>query len=154
MEEDGGQREDGPGRAEDVELFALEFETVNKLCSTATLRTNVRRLLFDSLSLHRNMGSLIRPATPGFVITLAATIILAVVSFSVPLIKSVYFLKASLAAQGVNGEITFGTLGYCMTVDSSTTCSNTSVGYELSQLFSLCPPAALTLLPRCKRPGR
>jgi hypothetical protein len=77
------------------------------------------------------MSSLIRPATPGFLITLAATIILAVVSFSVPLIKSVYFLKASLAADGLNGEITFGTLGYCMTVDSSTTCSNTTVGYQL-----------------------
>ncbi|KAF8560158.1 pali-domain-containing protein [Imleria badia] len=78
------------------------------------------------------MSSLIRPATPGFVITLAATILLAVVSFSVPLIKSVYFLKASLASQGVNGDITFGTLGYCMTVDSSTTCSNATVGYQLN----------------------
>jgi hypothetical protein len=100
------------------------------------------------------MSSLIRPATPGFLITLAATIILAVVSFSVPLIKSVYFLKASLAADGLNGEITFGTLGYCMTVDSSTTCSNTTVGYQLGQLFSLCSSAVLTLLPRCERPGR
>ncbi|KAG8219623.1 SUR7/PalI family-domain-containing protein [Butyriboletus roseoflavus] len=78
-----------------------------------------------------NMSSLIRPATPGFVITLAATVILAVVSFSVPLIKSVYFLKASLAADNLNGDITFGTLGYCMTIGSSTTCSNATVGYQL-----------------------
>ncbi|KAG6380986.1 pali-domain-containing protein [Boletus reticuloceps] len=78
------------------------------------------------------MSGVIRPATPGFVITLSAAIILAVVSFSVPLIKSVYFLKASLAVQGANGEITFGTLGYCLTVDTSTTCSNATVGYELN----------------------
>ena len=89
------------------------------------------------------MGSLIRPATPGFVITLAATILLAVVSFSVPLIKSVYFLKASLAAQGLSGDITFGTLGYCMSVDSSTTCSNATVGYELGQFSPFVLPQSL-----------
>ncbi|KAF9229042.1 pali-domain-containing protein [Gyrodon lividus] len=76
--------------------------------------------------------SLIRPATPGFLVTLTATILLAIVSFSVPLIKSVYFLKASLSVENVNGYITFGTLGYCMTVDSSTSCSNATVGYELN----------------------
>lgn len=99
------------------------------------------------------MSSLIRPATPGFVITLAATVILAVVSFSVPLIKSVYFLKASLAVDNLNGDITFGTLGYCMSIDTSTTCSNATVGYQLSQSFSLCCAAVLTFLPRCKRFG-
>ncbi|KAF8846160.1 pali-domain-containing protein [Paxillus ammoniavirescens] len=75
--------------------------------------------------------SLIRPATPGFLVTLVATILLALVSFSVPLIKSVYFLKASLSVENVNGYITFGTLGYCLTVGSSTSCSNATVGYEL-----------------------
>lgn len=100
------------------------------------------------------MSSVIRPATPGFVVTLAATVILAVVSFSVPLIKSVYFLKASLAAENLTGDITFGTLGYCTTIDSSTTCSGASVGYQLGQLSPLCCAAVLTLLPRCKRPCR
>ncbi|KAG1889491.1 pali-domain-containing protein [Suillus subluteus] len=74
----------------------------------------------------------IRPATPGFLITLIATILLAVVSFSVPLIKSVYFLKASLAAEGTNGYITFGTLGYCSDISGNVSCSSATVGYELN----------------------
>lgn len=72
-----------------------------------------------------------RPATPGFVVTFVAAILLAVVSFSVPLIKSVYFLKASLSVESVDGTITLGTLGYCMTISGSTTCSKASVGYEV-----------------------
>jgi len=75
--------------------------------------------------------SCLRPATPGFVVTLAATILLAVVSFSVPYVKSVYFLKASISADGVNGSIIFGTLGYCVELSNGTTCSKPSVGYQL-----------------------
>ncbi|KAH7914749.1 pali-domain-containing protein [Hygrophoropsis aurantiaca] len=73
----------------------------------------------------------IRPATPGFLVTLVATILLAIVSFSVPLIKSVYFLKASLAVENINGDITFGTLGYCLDIAGNTTCSKATVGYQL-----------------------
>ncbi|KAL4070740.1 pali-domain-containing protein [Scleroderma citrinum] len=73
-----------------------------------------------------------RPATPGFIVTLVATILLAVVSFSVPLIKSVYFLKASLTVENIDGTIEFGTLGYCTTIAGSTACSNVTVGYELN----------------------
>ncbi|KAF8625203.1 hypothetical protein AX15_005508 [Amanita polypyramis BW_CC] len=75
--------------------------------------------------------SCFRPATPGFLITLAATIILAIVSFGVPYLKSIYFLKASISVSGYNGTITFGTLGYCLEVSNGTTCSKPSVGYEL-----------------------
>lgn len=73
----------------------------------------------------------IRPATPGFLITLTATVLLAVVSFSVPYFKSVYFLKASLSSGGVDGSIIFGVLGYCLELPGNTTCSKPSVGYEL-----------------------
>ncbi|TFK56760.1 pali-domain-containing protein [Heliocybe sulcata] len=75
---------------------------------------------------------IIRPATPGFVVTLTATILLAVVSFSVPWFKSVYFLKANLSVENVNGSITFGTLGYCLELSNGTTCSKPSIGYELN----------------------
>lgn len=75
----------------------------------------------------------IRPATPGFICTLTATILLAVVSFCVPYFKSVYFLKATIASSGVNGTITFGTLGYCLEFSNGTTCSSPSVGYELGK---------------------
>ncbi|EIW86925.1 pali-domain-containing protein [Coniophora puteana RWD-64-598 SS2] len=75
--------------------------------------------------------SILRPATPGFIVTLIATILLAVVSFGVPLLKSIYFLKASLAVEGISGNITFGTLGYCIESSAISTCSNATVGYEL-----------------------
>lgn len=73
----------------------------------------------------------IRPATPGFLVTLVATILLAIVSFCVPYIKSVYFLKANISVQGINGSIIFGTLGYCLELSNGTTCSRPSVGYQL-----------------------
>lgn len=89
-----------------------------------------------------------RPATPGFIITLIATILLAVVSFSVPWFKSVFFLKASLAVEGVNGSITFGVLGYCVQLNNGTTCSKATVGYELGK-----PPSASTAFsPTNQRP--
>jgi SUR7/PalI family len=74
---------------------------------------------------------LIRPATPGFVVTLVATVLLAVVSFSVPYFQSVFFLKASLSFDNEVGFITFGTLGYCIELAGGTTCSKPSIGYEI-----------------------
>lgn len=73
----------------------------------------------------------IRPATPGFVVTLIATALLAVVSFCVPYFKSVFFLKADLDIGNNHGTITFGTLGYCWELPNGTTCSNPSIGYQL-----------------------
>lgn len=74
---------------------------------------------------------LLRPATPGFLVTLAAAVLLAIVSFSVPYFKSIFFLKASLSDQGINGSITFGTLGYCLELPNGTTCTKPKIGYEL-----------------------
>ena len=83
---------------------------------------------------------LIRPATPGFLVTLIATGLLAVVSFNVPILKSVFFLKASITTSGQEESITFGTLGYCLTVNNNQTCSKPSVGYQLGTLFSARQP--------------
>jgi hypothetical protein len=66
-------------------------------------------------------------------VTLTATVLLAIVSFSVPWFKSVFFLKASLAVEGISGSITFGVLGYCFELNNGTTCSKASVGYELGK---------------------
>ncbi|GJE85866.1 Pali-domain-containing protein [Phanerochaete sordida] len=74
---------------------------------------------------------ILRPATPGFLVTLAAAVLLAIVSFSVPYFKAIFFLKASLSDQGINGSITFGTLGYCLELPNGTTCTKPRVGYEL-----------------------
>ncbi|KAG7099727.1 hypothetical protein E1B28_001544 [Marasmius oreades] len=76
------------------------------------------------------MGCL-RPATPGFIATLTATILLAIVSFCVPFFKSVFFLKAEATVGGQNATITFGTLGYCFELNGNVSCSKPSVGYEL-----------------------
>ena len=75
--------------------------------------------------------SWIRPATPGFLATLTATGLLAAVSFGVPWIKSVYFLKATIS--GFNGSLTFGTLGYCLDNAGTLTCSKPSVGYQIGE---------------------
>jgi hypothetical protein len=98
--------------------------------------SSISSLSFSSdNSLPATLMAIIKPATPGFLTTLVATILLAVVSFSVPYFRSVYFLKASLAAEGQSGDITFGTLGYCVVLNSSTTCSNATVGYSLGRSF-------------------
>lgn len=78
---------------------------------------------------------LLRPATPGFLVTLIATILLAVVSFNVPVLKSMYFLKATVNNNNAHIEVTLGTLGYCLeTTNNTQTCSKPAVGYELGKL--------------------
>jgi hypothetical protein len=76
--------------------------------------------------------AIIKPTTIGFLATLAAAVLLAMVSFSVPYFHKVFFLKASLAVEGQVVDITFGTLGYCTMLNGKTTCSNATIGYELS----------------------
>ncbi|KAF8603958.1 pali-domain-containing protein [Ceratobasidium sp. AG-I] len=75
---------------------------------------------------------LFKAATPGFLTTLAATALLAVVSFSVPYFKTVYFLKAAISQSGVNGTVTFGVLGYCLDFNNQVSCSNATVGWEFN----------------------
>ena len=80
---------------------------------------------------------IIRPATPGFLVTLGGTICLALVTFSAPFLKSIFFLKASLSQENIDGSIVFGTFGYCLQLASNgTTCSKARIGYDLGQ--SLC----------------
>jgi hypothetical protein len=74
-----------------------------------------------------------KPATPGFITTLTATVLLAIVSFSVPYFKSIYFLQATYNDAGHSGLINFGTLGYCLVIDGTTTCTKPSIGYEFSE---------------------
>ncbi|KAG9094841.1 hypothetical protein FRC06_010435 [Ceratobasidium sp. 370] len=78
------------------------------------------------------MVQIFRPATPGFLTTLFATALLAVVSFSVPYFKSVYFLKAAISQSGVNGSVTFGVMGYCLDFNNQITCSNATIGWEFN----------------------
>lgn len=71
---------------------------------------------------------MIRPATPGTLLVLVAAILLGLVTISTPIIKSIYFLRATIGGRGnQNGqEATFGTLGYCI----GATCSSATLGYQ------------------------
>lgn len=74
-----------------------------------------------------------KPATPGTVLTAIATVLLALASFNVPLLKQIYYFKASFSSSAYTGTLTLGTLGYCLVKDGVTTCSSPSVGYELGK---------------------
>ena len=69
-----------------------------------------------------------RPATPGTLLTLVAAILLGLVTISTPIIKSIYFLEATIGGGGSqNGQTArFGTLGYCI----GDTCSSPTLGYS------------------------
>jgi hypothetical protein len=76
-------------------------------------------------------------------LVLAATILLVLVSVSVPVLKSIYFLQANIDVSAVrvnaqaSGSITLGVWGYCVSgIGSGQTCSNVSLGYELSELVT------------------
>ncbi|WVQ99916.1 hypothetical protein IAU59_007059 [Kwoniella sp. CBS 9459] len=72
-----------------------------------------------------------RNATPGTLMCLIATALLAVVSFNVPLLKSLKFLHASYSSGDYSGTLDLGTLGYCRTLASGgETCVGPQVGYE------------------------
>lgn len=77
--------------------------------------------------------AIFKPATPGFLTTLTATVLLGVVSFSVPYFKTIYFLQASYNTSGQSGLINIGTLGYCLVINGAETCTKPSIGYEFSK---------------------
>ena len=79
------------------------------------------------------MGFRTRSATPGTLLCLVATILLAVVSFNTPLLKSLYFLEARFSSGQYAGTLRLGTLGYCLNVQGSESCVGPTVGYNFSR---------------------
>ncbi|GAA5971950.1 hypothetical protein JCM11641_001583 [Rhodosporidiobolus odoratus] len=81
----------------------------------------------------------ITPATPGTLVVLAATILLILVSVSTPLLKSIWFLKASIdvsvGSTDISGQVTLGAWGYCV----GDTCTDARLGYSLDvqELFGV-----------------
>jgi hypothetical protein len=72
---------------------------------------------------------------PGHLLYLTAAIFLALVSFNTPLLKSFYFLKATYS-QGANaGDVSFGTLGYCLNRSGGEVCTGPQIGYEIVEGF-------------------
>jgi hypothetical protein len=85
------------------------------------------------------MGLRTRSATPGTVLCLVATALLAVVSFNTPLLKSLYFLQATFSSGQYSGTLRLGTLGYCL----NDVCQGPQVGYEFGAYSSsLCSQTA------------
>ncbi|WVQ81928.1 hypothetical protein IAT38_004055 [Cryptococcus sp. DSM 104549] len=78
------------------------------------------------------MGLRFRNATPGTLLCLASTILLAIVSFNTPLLKGMYFLSASYSSGSLEGELKLGTLGFCHTLNGATNCTGPQVGYEFN----------------------
>jgi hypothetical protein len=78
------------------------------------------------------MGFRTRSATPGTILCLAATILLAVVSFNTPLLKSLYFLEARFSSGQYAGTLRLGTLGYCLDLQGSESCVGPTLGYNFS----------------------
>lgn len=76
---------------------------------------------------------------PSLVLYIATTVLLALVSFNTPILKSLYFLQATYTDGAIKGRGTFGTLGYCYDYDFNSNeasrggqkCSNVQLGYEL-----------------------
>ena len=77
-----------------------------------------------------------RPATPGTILCLAATALLAVVCFNTPLLKSLYFLHATFSSGEYSGDLFLGTLGYCLNDNGASSCVGPTIGYEFSESTS------------------
>jgi hypothetical protein len=74
-----------------------------------------------------------RQATSGTILCLASAILLALVSFNTPLLKSMYFLEATFSTGQYAGRLRLGTLGYCLMVDGNENCVGPTVGYNFSE---------------------
>jgi len=85
---------------------------------------------------------MVRPAFPGTMLALAATVVLVLVSVSTPIYKDIYFLSAdlgvSVASVSLKGKVTLGVFGYCVEgIGSEAVCEGPRLGYELDsdQIF-------------------
>jgi len=61
----------------------------------------------------------------------AATVLLALVSFNVPLLKSLYFFEANFSNGEYAGRLRLGALGYCLSTGGKETCVGPKIGYNL-----------------------
>lgn len=66
-----------------------------------------------------------RGATPGTILALVGAILLALVTLSTPIIKSISFLNITVENQSGS----FGTLGYCL----AGSCNGPTLGYSFGE---------------------
>lgn len=67
-----------------------------------------------------------RQVVPGLLLIIAAVILLALVSFNVPLLKSIHFLEARFQEY----TLRLGTMGYCLETNGNMTCQGPQIGYD------------------------
>lgn len=75
---------------------------------------------------------------PGHILYLTTAIFLALVAFNTPLLKSFYFLRATYTVGQNSGEVSFGTLGYCVLRTGGEVCTGPKIGYELGKSCVSC----------------
>jgi hypothetical protein len=113
-------------------IFAvLPYRVALKNWPLLRLRSAIKDVNALALSLSLPLPliqAVMRGALPGSILILVATILLALVTFSVPIIKSIAFLTAKIGGTGSEkGEtFTFGALGYCV----GSTCEGPTIGYS------------------------
>ncbi|PWN19448.1 pali-domain-containing protein [Microstroma glucosiphilum] len=73
------------------------------------------------------------PALPGTLLALAAAVLLALATVTVPVTTSLYFLEVTASTRSTAETLRFGTLGYCV----NSTCSSASVGYNVTDAADL-----------------
>ncbi|TIC71263.1 hypothetical protein E3Q02_00162 [Wallemia mellicola] len=73
----------------------------------------------------------IRQATTGTVLSIAAIVIFAIVSFNAPLIKQLYFVQVTTTIDMFNAKIILGTLGYCVYLEDGKSCIEPTLGYNI-----------------------
>ena len=63
---------------------------------------------------------------------------LAFVVLSASVIHPIFLVQSNFVVDDVNGTVTLGSLGYCLTMsnDTNTTCTGISLLYEISQFLS------------------
>jgi len=68
---------------------------------------------------------------PATLLFLTSTVFLALSALNTPLIKSLYFLKATYTTGSNAGEVSFGTLGFCFERGSGESCTGPKIGYQI-----------------------
>ena len=68
---------------------------------------------------------------PATLLFLTSTVFLALSALNTPLIKSLYFLKATYTTGSNAGEVSFGTLGFCFERGAGESCTGPKIGYQI-----------------------
>lgn len=83
----------------------------------------------------------LKESGPALFLSLGVTILLALVSFNTPILKSFYFLSATYTDGSIDGSIKLGTMGYCWeyafenveSMAGGMNCTGPTIGYQFGK---------------------